>query len=230
MTVLTGGTRDLGKFTKLIDAGAKDGGAEGTWILCESERKSYVKSYSHAVRVVRRRVIKQLTSGGDEGESEEEEEGDITGESQLNQGTNAGGKTVMRLLAKQTAELESLRDRLEQSEQLSSEQARQLDRWKHRAESNPTQLDAMLTDISNKNDDLVRANKQSEDALKEKDALIEQLKAERDEAATAQATMVQADSAELSTFKEENARLRRDVRAANEWMQMATKRMEEMVL
>jgi len=225
MTVLTGGKRDLGKFTKLIDAGAKDGGAEGTWILCESERKSYVKSYSHAVRVVRRRVIKQLTSGGDEGESEEE---DITGESQLNQGTNAGGKTVMRLLAKQTAELETLRDRLEQSEQFSSEQARQLDRWKHRAESNPTQLDAMLTDISNKNDDLVRANKQSEDVLKEKDALIEQLKAERDEAAATQATMVQADPAELSAFKEENSRLRRDVRAANEWMQMATKRMEEM--
>ena len=113
MTVLTGGKRDLGRFTKLIDAGAKDGGAEGTWILCKSERNSYVKSYSHAVRVVRRRVIKQLTSGGDEGESEEEEEEeDITGESQLNQGTNAGGKTLMRLLAKQTAELETLRDRL----------------------------------------------------------------------------------------------------------------------
>ena len=227
MTVLTGGKRDLGKFTKLIEAGAKDGGAEGTWILCESERKSFVKSYTHAVRVVRRRVIKQLTAGVDDDAESDDDEGGLN-DSQMSGENMGGGKTVMRLLAKQTAELESLRDRLEQAEQLSTDQARQLDRWKRRVESNPTQLDNMLTDISNENDELVRANKLSEVAIKEKDALIAQLASERDEAATRQAAVVQADPAELSSLKDENSRLRKDVRAANEWMQMATQRMEEM--
>ena len=227
MTVLTGGKRDLGKFTKLIEAGAKDGGSQGTWILCESERKSFVKSYTHAVRVVRRRVIKQLTAGGDDDAESDDEEGGLN-DSQMSGEIMGGGKTVMRLLAKQTAELESLRDRLEQSEQLSADHARQLDRWKRRVESNPTQLDNMLTDISNKNDELARANKQSEDTIKEKDALIAQLTSERDEAAARQAAIVQADPAELSSLKDENSRLRKDVRAANEWMQMATQRMEGM--
>ena len=64
-------------------------------------------------------------------------------------------KSLQRLVSQQTREIEELSFRLEASESKVASQNTQLNTWKRRMESNPTELDHMLSEFTSKNSDLI---------------------------------------------------------------------------
>jgi chromosome segregation protein len=274
---ISGYTTDLEQLKK----------ADLPWTACELEWHLFIKWYSAQVLAIRRCVVHELTAGG---ETDEDDDG-VAG----NGTSNASTKSLNRLVSQQAAELEELRMSLSEAKATIESQDGQLAVWKRRVESNPTQLDKMLSEYTDKNaemeNEVSTLHKQMQEKelefnarLKERDDQIAQLQAtvqewqtrelesrqERDDLrgeleglTSAYATLEQeynrrdgaatqgaapsaptgehpaqqhegegsqqdeSTGAELATLRAENARLRSDAQAADDWMAMAVQRMND---
>ena len=187
MTLIVGGKGGASRYTSLLEgliseASSQSSETAGPWMQCNSERDLFSKSFADAVRVVRRRVVQQLAAraGGDEEDSDDND-------NELDLDKNASSKSLARLLARQSVELDNLRDRLAEAEDSNADRTRQLERLRRRVESNPTQLDEMLTELAEENEKLIRASKaaaevhaslkkETEQTLQSKDSQIKEMR------------------------------------------------------
>ena len=121
------------------------------WTVCQLEWKIFWNWYISQVRVIRRRVVQELTAGSDEAEEAVDEEEETEGEAAaLLKSSKATIRSLNKLVAQQSQELDELRASLTESKDTLESCKRERDVWKRRVESNPTQLDEMLTEYTRK--------------------------------------------------------------------------------
>jgi chromosome segregation ATPase len=109
------------------------------WKACPLEQKTFFKWYNDQVLVVRSRIVQELAQGSD---AEDDE----------NQGT--GSRALQKIVAQQSKELQELQAAAAVAKSEIESRDSQLSIWKRRMESNPTQLDDMLSEFSDKNVEL----------------------------------------------------------------------------
>eukprot|EP00957_Ditylum_brightwellii_P047691 3623166-Ditylum_brightwellii.AAC.1 len=189
----------VGKFTSLLERLKKSKKNEDLpWFSSDLESQTFGLWFAENVNVVRRRMVKEL-AGGASGDDSEESDGESKEGSTMPRnesfasGSDASGgkkkKVLSKLLSQQSLELENLREALEKSEKLAAKQASELKMWKRRMESNPTQLDEMMTEFTEKNaalemsnealkGDMQKTEENHQSALEEKEKTIQELQTE----------------------------------------------------
>ena len=135
----------ISKFTTSLESLKDDRNVP--WSVCELEFKNWSAWLAKSIWTVRKRVVEELT-GGSEGHGSDDEGLEVTGDQST---SSASTKSLQKLVAQQANELDSLREELASAQARVSSQQQQLDIWKKRMESNPTELDAMLSDFTLKN-------------------------------------------------------------------------------
>jgi len=244
------------------------------------------------VNIVRRRAVIELTlSGADSDGSGTRVEHCST----VSNSDKTDGRALGNLVSQQVAEIETLRLKLAEADNTISKQSSEIAVWKRRMESNPSQLDDVINELTGKvselellntnlrsqlesNDDerrvsvsckdqeiaevrqiLEQCKLESRNVTQERDTLRQELEGlssaytgleeeynrllslENNEVSTgnsiqgeklldsqAREDETNKSSAALISLKNENSKLRADIRAANEWMSMAVKKMDEL--
>jgi len=299
---IIGATIGAGGYARLLEGAKKVVcSVNAPWGLCRSEIIFVSAWYSDCVSVARRSTVKELAvCNMPSSDANSSQNGSLHNESPNGREALA----LADLAEQQGAEIEELRNKLLCSKQNEEELNADLNMWKRRAESNPTQLDDMLNEYVEKVAILENKVKAAEDyaqtmksqhttAMQEQDGKIEQLifdlekekatrstiEAERNSTAeelkglssaytslesdhncllasssskqetsttvvegsqqangddTTEADNIRRsqDSAislqQYEAINAENVKLKNDIRAANNWMGMAVKRMENM--
>jgi chromosome segregation ATPase len=149
-----------------------------------------------SVWTVRKRVVEELTGGSSAGDSSDEEGTDkAVGESSAAPPSSGSLKPLQKLIAQQAKELDELKEDLAKAQFKVTSQEQQLDTWKRRMESNPTELDSMLNDLTSKNasleenvqvleKELFQAKAQHEGDLSRKDQELAEQRQEVEDART----------------------------------------------
>ena len=83
-----------------------------------------------------------------------DDENTSSGSNLSSQLSSQGVRPLQKLISQQAKEIEDMSVRLENAEAKVASQSSQLNTWRRRMESNPTQLDHMLNDFTLKNSDL----------------------------------------------------------------------------
>eukprot|EP00934_Nitzschia_sp_Nitz4_P001698 Nitzschia sp. Nitz4//scaffold160_size51814//6417//15104//NITZ4_006908-RA/size51814-augustus-gene-0.69-mRNA-1//-1//CDS//3329537839//1698//frame0 len=283
----------ISKVTKLLEGFKKTSNKDLSWATCELESKHWENWYQKAVWVVRKRIVRELTGSSAGGEDEEDTVPTMDGVSSndlAGLAKSAGGESLQRLVVQQSAELDELREQLEQAQAKVSSQSAQLETWQRRMQSTPNELDGMLSELTDKTakleleivslkqeskqtqkahedevvsmeqqlaemrDVVAESKRQEQEAQEDRDRMEQELQAlsqayssleeeyrqssnngnaHTDPATPGAVTTPQpgadsVSSTEVSTLKAENTRLRSDAKAADEWMAMAVKKMNEM--
>jgi chromosome segregation ATPase len=184
----------ISKYTKSLEGLKKQ--KEFPWAACDLEFQYWTTWCTKAVWTVRKRVVKELTGGNSAGDNSDEEHTDETvGESSAAPPSSGSLKPLQKLIAQQAKELDDLKKDLAKAQSKVTSQEQQLDTWKRRMESNPTELDSMLNDFTSKNasleeniqvleKELVQAKAQHEGELSQKDQVIAEQRQEVEHART----------------------------------------------
>jgi len=152
----------IGKFTQLLEslkvyldkdnasASGKGGIGIGPWACCNTERARLSMWYTGCVNTVRRRAIEQLTihSNGDTSESDDDE--DDNGNGNGNDSSSRDKKSMRKLVAQQSSELEKLNVTLTEITHENSVHTSHIQTLKKRLESTPSQLEDMLEEYTAK--------------------------------------------------------------------------------
>ena len=280
----------ISKFTSSLESLKTRDNLKMPWTVSDMEYKSWKAFSNQAVLVVRKRVVEELSGGTGDDDSGDENDGSAgSGNASSN---SQVVKPLQKLISQQAKEMEELRRELEVAKSKVAVQEDQLDTWKRRMESTPTDLDNMLNDFTAKNGKLeekvhilesdlkrLKADKEESDKKfqeklsqsqneteqfrnQEREARdeLEQVRSEMEALSQAYASLEEdyqrnqnsqgigaptgemsqeqhgevshqhtaAGSTEVATLRAENARLRNDARAADDWMAMAVQKMNEM--
>eukprot|EP00980_Cylindrotheca_fusiformis_P000847 scaffold221_cov120-Cylindrotheca_fusiformis.AAC.8 len=285
----------ISKYTSSLEGLKKAQTGDLPCFASNLEFDHWAKWYKQAVWIVRKRVVKEMASenAGDDSDGDDGAEGESKPSS-----TSAATKSLQKMITQQSKEMEDLRLELEEAKIKINSQEQQLSTWKRRMESNPTELDGMLSEMTSKTANLeekivkleteAKSTKlQHEEEVKSLNSLLNDVRQEADEsrasaqearedreqmeqelsalsqaysnleedfqrersasrslasagAPTAESGQPQqsqgevsqqqssSGSTEVSTLRAENTRLRNDARAADEWMQLAVTKMNEM--
>jgi DNA repair exonuclease SbcCD ATPase subunit len=116
------------------------------WSECALEWNYWQEWYGKAVWVVRKRVVEELTGGGNLEDGDDEEDGN----EHQGEASTANLKPLQKMVSQQTKEIDDLREQLSKEQIKVKTQQQQLDTWQRRAESTPTQLDDMLSEFTAK--------------------------------------------------------------------------------
>lgn len=136
----------IAKYTSSLESLKSKSTPSMPWLVSDSESKTWKKFCTHAVLIVRKRVVEELTGSG------ETDRGDDAGDEanlELTAGT-AAVRPLQKLISQQSKELEELRLELEKAQAKVTLQESQLETWKRRMESTPTELDGMLNEFTSK--------------------------------------------------------------------------------
>jgi len=287
----------IGKFTQLLE-GVKgyiqndSGRIVGPWTTCPMERMVMMNWYTTSVNIVRKKAVQELSLSNsdnnnddddddvgdddDDGETVDGLEGDKSGKKKL--------KSLSRLVSHQSSEIESLRQKLNETEKNMTSQAAEMNRLKKRIGSNPNKLDEMLDEYTNNitrlekenqnlKDEMIQKDTNTESTLKEKENELSLLKNDLDQSHEKMRTILLekdtmheemlglsaaysnleseynrinsgSDSGQAigdttmeigsvsniayQALKSENVKLKGDIRAANDWMSKAVKKMDEL--
>ncbi|CAJ1953476.1 unnamed protein product [Cylindrotheca closterium] len=160
----------ISKFTTSLEGLKKVQNCDLPCYVSPLERSHWNKWYGKAVWIVRKRVVDELTGGEPSSESDAEE-GETTHSSTTDGGSN---KHLQKLISQQAKEMETLRQEVENATIKISSQEHQLDTWKRRMESTPTQLDGLLSEMTNKTANLEETISKLESQAKEAQTVHEQ--------------------------------------------------------
>jgi hypothetical protein len=141
----------ISKFTSSLEGFKKVQNAGLPCFLCTLEYNHWTKWYNQAVWVVRKRIVEELAGGGSLSDDSDTEI-DTGAESKNTSATPGPGgvKPLQKLIVQQSKEIDILRQDLERANVKINSQEHQLDTWKRRMESSPTELDSMLSEMTNK--------------------------------------------------------------------------------
>ncbi|KAG7345034.1 putative Crp/Fnr family transcriptional regulator [Nitzschia inconspicua] len=117
------------------------------WMVSDMEFKSWKKFCSQSVLIVRKRVVEELSGGSGVEDSDNDED-----PSQQTSGSYSklSTKPLRKLISQQAKEMDDLRQQLEQAQAKVVFQEGQVETWRRRIESTPTDLDNMLNEFQNK--------------------------------------------------------------------------------
>lgn len=139
----------ISKFTSSLE-GLKTNNPDSKmpWMVSEMEYKSWKKFCNEGVLIVRKRVVEELAGGAGE-EDSDNEDGDAA---QSGDGTPIKQSTrpLRKLISQQAKEMEDLRQQLEDTQAKVASQEGQIETWRRRMESTPTDLDNMLNEFQGK--------------------------------------------------------------------------------
>lgn len=180
----------ISKYTSSLEELKTKSTQKMPWIVSEMEHKSWKKFCRQAVLTIRKRVVEELSAGsGDTGDDSDDES-----TSHLSHLSSQGMRPLQKLISQQAKEIEDMSLRLENAEAKVASQSSQLNTWKRRMESNPTQLDHMLNEFTLKNSEL-------EERVRSLGIEMERRQSEKDKE-------VKAMQERLLRFEEENEKLR----------------------
>eukprot|EP00978_Attheya_sp_CCMP212_P037728 scaffold180667_cov46-Attheya_sp.AAC.3 len=179
------------------------------WSNCTMEQEQFSQWYGICVSTVRRRVVSELTgfsSSSPQENDDDDDDDDAVGSTKDGRSV----KALHKLLASQTAEMETLRESLIKSEGEAAANGRQVKLWKRRVESAPSQLDDMLSEYVKKTQELEDSNQSLKKEMEAQRVQFQKDLAEKDEAmAQVQAECRQMEdrerdvSSERDTLQEE---------------------------
>ena len=189
----------ISKYTKSLEGLKKQ--TNFPWAACDLEFQYWTTWCTKSVWTVRKRVVEELTggnnNGADESSSDEEERTDKKAVRESSSAAPPSGsmKPLQKLIAQQAKELDDLKEDLAKAQSKVTSQEQQLDTWKKRMESNPTELDSMLNDLTSKNASLeeniqvlekglVQAKAQHDSELLKKDQELSEQRQEVENART----------------------------------------------
>jgi hypothetical protein len=133
----------ISKFTSSLEGLKSHQDSKMPWMVSDMELKSWKAFCSNAVLIVRKRVVEELAGGSTDDDSDD-------GEQERGPTTNKGTKPLRTLISQQAKEMEDLRQQLEKAQAKVVSQEGQIEMWKRRMESTPTDLDNMLNEFQSK--------------------------------------------------------------------------------
>jgi chromosome segregation ATPase len=148
----------IAKITTRLES-LKNKSAGFPWSECALEYKHWKGWYQKAVWIVRKRIVEELAKASGDDSSDEEAEGEVTAtlaqSSEPSTPTHPSShsnnsKTLHKLLNQQSKEMEELRQAFDEAQAKIMVQETQLETWKRRMESTPTELDTMLNEFTTK--------------------------------------------------------------------------------
>ena len=163
----------ISKYTSSLEGLKSKPNQKMPWIVSEMEYKNWKKFCRVAVLTVRKRVVEELAAGSGYSDDDSDDKNGASGSGIHSQPSSQGMKPLQRLISQQAKEIEEMTLRLETAEGRVSSQENQLNTWRRRMESTPTELDHMLNEFTSKNSDL-------EDKVKFLESEIERKKSEKD--------------------------------------------------
>ena len=169
--------------------------SEMPWSHSEFELKVYREWKRSTLLTVRQAVVQFLTSGSEQGDDEDEDGDDSHHD---DKSTTSSSKALSKVMAQQTAELESLRQELATAKKDIEDKTKKLAIYKMRVESTPTELDELVAETTEQNHKLQHEMDQMQQIAQatkiEMASVHENLKAvqnERDEARNEVSTLQQ---------------------------------------
>jgi len=204
----------ISKITTRMES-LKNKSTDFPWSECALEYKHWKEWYQKAVWIVRKRIVEGLAKSSGDDSSDEEPEGGpaaaVEGHSRepttpsQPSSHSSNNKTLHKLLNQQSNEMEELRQALEEAQARIVVQESQLETWKRRMESTPTELDNMLNEFTAKTADLEESIQKMQTEAKQTQAQHEAELDKRDEALEEQ-----RQEAERLRTEEQGAREERD--------------------
>jgi len=144
----------ISKYTSSLEGLKTAPNQKMPWVVSDMEYKNWKEFCRQAVLTVRKRVVEELAAGSGDSDDESDFNDTELVKNDLGPTSSQAIKSLQRLVSQQTREIEELSFRLEASESKVASQNTQLNTWKRRMESTPTELDHMLSEFTSKNSDL----------------------------------------------------------------------------
>lgn len=135
----------ISRYTSSLEGLKKAQNGDLPCFASNLEYSHWAKWYNEAVWVVRKRVVRELAG---ENLGEDSEGDDEQGSESKSASTSAASKPLQKMIARQSEEMEGLHLELEKAKIKITSQENQLDTWKRRMESTPTELDVLLSDMT----------------------------------------------------------------------------------
>jgi chromosome segregation ATPase len=162
----------ISKYTNSLEGLKTTKNPKLPWVVADAEYKSWKDFCNKAVLIVRKRVVEELA--GRSGEDDDGSDDDGVENAAADTSTSGKGtKPLRRLISQQARENEELRQQLEEAQAKVTSQENQINAWKRRIESNPTQLDTMLNEFQLKTARL-------EETIRMKEVEAEKFRSEKD--------------------------------------------------
>jgi chromosome segregation ATPase len=143
----------ISKYTLSLEGLKKTTNLKMPWIVSEMEYKNWKRFCSQSVLTVRKRVVEELAGGS--GEADDESDGDhndiVSGSDGTSSLSNHKIKPLQKLISQQSKEMDEMRKEIDEMRARLISQDDQLNTWKRRMESTPTELDDLLNEFTSKN-------------------------------------------------------------------------------
>jgi len=141
----------ISKFTLTLEQfkSVQEFGDTMPWSVCDLEFKEWTKWFSSCVLLVRKRVVRELTGGGEDDNEGEGDESILPEES----GANGGGgsaRSLQKVVHQQSKEIGELQAALQKANAKLTTQENELAAYRRRVESAPSELDTMLDEYTAK--------------------------------------------------------------------------------
>lgn len=202
----------ISKYTSSIEGLKVKPNEKMPWIVSEMEHKNWKKFCRQTVLTVRKRVVEELAAGSGDSDDDIDDTETTVGSDIPAHDSIQGIKPLQKLVSQQSKEIEEMTIRLEAAEAKVMSQENQLNTWRRRMESNPTELDHMLNEVTSKNSDL-------EEKVRFLGLEIERQKSEKD-----RETKMKQE--ELSKCKAETDQLRRQGQEARDDLERTEQEMK----
>ena len=202
----------ISKYTSSIEGLKVKSNEKMPWIVSEMEHKNWKKFCRQTVLTVRKRVVEELAAGSGDSDDDIDDTNTTLGSDIPTHDSIQGIKPLQKLVSQQSKELEEMTVRLEAAEAKVVSQENQLNTWRRRMESTPTELDHMLNEFTSK-------NSASEEKVRFLGLEIERQKSEKD-----RETKMKQE--ELLKYKVETDQLRRQGQEARDDLERTEQEMK----
>lgn len=139
------------KYTSSLEGLKSTTNSKMPWVVSEMERKNWKIFCRLACLTVRKCVVEELAGGSADTDDEIDDNESITDGDGTNSFSNHGLRPLQKLISQQSKEMNGMRIEMDGMRAKIISQDDQLNTWRRRIESTPTELDDLLNEFTSKN-------------------------------------------------------------------------------